>query len=127
MSEYRSERKMSVVEFTQYAMRERIAPPAFGSVKARIRHTSHRLGWSYSRTKDAWYAAPRLSLRAEELKAIEQETGLEYGREELRTNDDLIARAEALMAGHEADFYGAFLTALRAMARAAHRPGTSRD
>jgi hypothetical protein len=116
-----SESKMSAVEFTQYAMRERIAPPAIGSVKARIRHASRRLGWTHSRTKDAWYAHPRIAISADEIKTIEHATGLEYGRAEIRTNDDLIARAETLMAGNEADFYGAFLAALRAVARLADR------
>jgi hypothetical protein len=121
MSDKSSEAKMSIAEFTQCAMQERIAPPALGSVKARIRHTSRRLGWSYSRTRDAWYADPRMSLKAAEIKTIEHVTGLEYGRAELRSNDDLIARAEALMAGNEADFYSAFLAALRALARPHNR------
>lgn len=124
MSKNASESKMSVVEFTQYAMRERIAPPALGSVKARIRHCASRLKWSPSRTRDAWYAHPRISISADEIKTIEHATGLEYGRSEIRTNDDLIARAEALMAGNEADFYGAFLAALRALARPSDRTGT---
>jgi hypothetical protein len=113
--------EMSSVEFVQLALRERVAPPSLGSVKARVRHASRRLGWSPSRTKDCWYADPRISISADEIKKIEQETGLRYGRQELRTNDDLIARAEALMAGHESDFYSAFIAALRSLAR----PGDS--
>lgn len=123
-SETTLEQKMSCVEFTQYALRERISPPAIGSVKSRIGHASRRLGWGFNRTKDCWYADPRIKISADEIRSIEQVTGLEYGREEIRTNDDLIARAETLMAGHEADFYGAFLAALRAMARLGDRSRT---
>jgi hypothetical protein len=127
-SEIRAElTEMSSVEFVSYALRERVAPPSLGSVKARLRYASRALGWTASRTKDAWYADPRISISADELRAVENKTGLHYGREELRTNDDLIARAEALMAGHEADFYSAFLAALRSVAGAAHRSRTSRD
>lgn len=111
--------EMSCVEFTQYALRERIAPPALGSVKARIGHASRRLGWGYSRVKDCWYADPRISISADEIMAIEHLTGLEYGREEIRTNDALIAQAEALVG--DADFLGAFLAALRALARPHNR------
>jgi hypothetical protein len=117
-SQIRSESKMSSVEFTQFALRERIAPPRFGSVKARIRLAARRLGWSHNRTKDCWYADPRIKISADEIQKIEQETGLSYGRQELRTNDDLIAKAEALV-GDE-DFLSAFLAALRSLARPQH-------
>lgn len=57
MSELESEiSEMSAVEFMQYGLRTRVAPPHLGSVKTRIRHASRRLGWTQSRTKDAWYA-----------------------------------------------------------------------
>ncbi len=112
---------MSSVEFVQCALRERVAPPSIGSVKARVRHASRSLGWSANRTKDAWYADPRISISADELREVETKTGLRYAQEELRTNDDLIARAEALLAGNEADFYSAFIAALRSLARPHHR------
>jgi hypothetical protein len=119
-SDYRVEiSEMSSVEFVSCALRERVAPPSLGSVKARVRHAARRLGWSPSRTKDCWYADPRISISADEIKKIEQETGLHYGRQELRTNDDLIAKAEALL-GDE-DFISAFLAALRTLARPHHR------
>lgn len=125
MSENRSEKsEMSSVEFVQYAMRDRVAPPRVGATKARIRHASRALGWSYSRTKDAWYADPRISINADELREIENATGLRYAQEELRTNEDLIAQASALLVGHETDFYSAFFAALRALARPANRTGT---
>lgn len=113
--------EMSSVEFVQCALRERVAPPSIGSVKARVRHASRSLGWSANRTKDAWYADPRISISADELREVETKTGLRYAQEELRTNDDLIARAEALLAGNEADFYSAFIAALRSLARPHHR------
>jgi hypothetical protein len=119
--------EMSSVEFVSYALRERVAPPSLGSVKARIRHASRALQWSATRTKDAWYADPRISISADELRTVEDKTGLRYAREELRTNDQLIARAEALLDGPEADFYRPFVAAFRAMASVFDRTGASRD
>jgi len=113
--------EMSCVEFVQVALRERISPPSYGSTKARIRHASRQLGWSANRTKDAWYADPRISISADELRQIERKTGLRYAQEELRTNEDLISKASALLVGHEADFYSAFFAALRSLARPDHR------
>ena len=113
---------MSSIEFTQTALRQYIAPPSVGSVKARIRLASRRLGWTHSRTKDAWYADPRISISADEIRVVEEQTGIRYARQELRTNDELIANMSALLAGNEADFYGAFVAALRAVARNPHRP-----
>ena len=124
-SEIPQERKTSCVELTQHALRECIAPPMRGSVKARIGHASRRLGWSHNRTKDCWYADPRISISADEIKAIEQATGLEYGRAEIRTNDQLIAQAEALVG--DQDFLSAFIAALREVAGAASRARASRD
>jgi hypothetical protein len=118
-SEYRVEKsEMSSVEFVSCAMRERVAPPSLGSVKARIRYASRALGWTASRTKDAWYADPRISISADELRTVEDKTGLRYGREELRTNDELIAKIES-MVGDET-FLSAFLAALRSLARPHH-------
>ena len=118
---------MSSVEFVQDALRERVAPPSIGSVKARIRHASRRLGRSPSRTKDAWYADPRISISADELRVIEETTGLRYGRQELNEIDSYIARADALMDGPDADFYRPFVAAFRAFHRALVRPGTERE
>ena len=115
---------MSAVEFTQYALRNHIAPPGIGSVKARLRHASRRLGWTHNRVRDAWYADPRISISADELRKIEEKTGLRYGREELRTVEQLIGQAEALLAGTDEDFHRPFLAALRAVARLAARART---
>lgn len=114
--------EMCAVEFTQYALRNHVAPPTMGSVKARQRHASRKLGWTPNRTKDAWYGDPRISISADEIKKIEEVTGLRYGREELRTIDELISRADALLDGPEASFYRPFVDAFRAMARAFDRP-----
>lgn len=125
MSENRVEKsEMSSAEFVQYALQSNIAPPSIGSVKARIRHASRCLGWSASRTKDAWYADPRIALRADEIRDVEQRTGLRYAQQELRTVDELISRADALLDGNDTDFYRPFLAALRAVARIADRSRT---
>lgn len=127
MSDIRQEKSdMSSVEFTQYALRNHIAPPSIGSVKARLRLASRRLGWTHNRVRDAWYADPRISISADELRSIEEKTGLRYGREELRTIDELINRADALMDGPDADFYRPFLAAMRAAARLVDRARTER-
>lgn len=118
---------MSSVEFTQDALRNHIAPPGIGSVKARMRHASRRLGWAANRTKDAWYADPRISISADEIRDIEELTGLHYARKELRTNEELIAKASALLDGMDADFHGPFFAALVALAGALNRTRTERD
>jgi hypothetical protein len=117
--------EMSSVEFCQSALRERIAPPSLGSVKARIQHATRKTGWTYSRVKDVWYADPRISINAEQLIQIEALSGLEYARREVRTNDELIARAEALLHGQDPDFDSAFVTALRAFAGIFYRSGAT--
>lgn len=112
---------MSSVEFVPYALRERVAPPSVGTAKARIRHASRRLGWSYTRTKDAWYADRRIAVKADELRTIEQTTGLRYGRQELHEIDAYIAKAEALLEGSDEDFHRPFIAAVRAFFGALHR------
>lgn len=126
-SDFQSEKsKMSSVEFVQYALRDKVAPPSIGSVKARQRHAQRRLGWSDSRIRDVWYADPRIAIKADELRAIEETTGLRYGRQELESIDHIIARADALLDGPEADFYRPFFDAHRAVARIADRSRTER-
>ena len=115
---------MTSVEFAQYALSERVAPPSLGSVKARIRHAvtiMGRRGWSANRVKDNWYADPRISPNADEIRDLEEITGLRYGREELRSLEQLISKADAFLDGEEADFYRPFVDAFRAMARAFDR------
>ncbi|WP_246272620.1 hypothetical protein [Phyllobacterium pellucidum] len=119
---------MSSVEFVQCALHERISPVGSGrSVKDRIRAASRLLGWSFNRTKDAWYADPRISISADEIKEIEEIAGVRYGQSELSKNERIIARAEALLAGEEEDISRSFIAAFRAFLGAMDRAGTSRD
>ncbi len=106
--------EMPTVEFVSSALRERVAPPAIGSVKRRIGHAARQLGWSYSRTRDAWYADPRIAFRHEEITRVERVSGLTYGREELKEIDAYIAKAEALLHGSDEDFHRPFIAAVRA-------------
>lgn len=124
MSENRREKsEMSSVEyFCQTALQQTIAPPHLGSVKNRIRHAAHSLRWSFTRTKDAWYADPRISIDGEELTRVEQVSGLEYAQRELRSLDDLIAKADALLDGPHAEFHRPFVDAFRAFVGALNRP-----
>lgn len=119
MPEKASEKSnMSSVEFTQSALRNHIAPPSVGSVRARLRHATRCLGWEPNRVRDCWYADPRISIRADEIRKIEEITGLRYARKELSEIEEYIARADALLVGPEADFYRPFVDAFRAFHRA---------
>ncbi|WP_234844717.1 MULTISPECIES: hypothetical protein [Sinorhizobium] len=105
---------MSTVEFCQRALREEIAPPSVGAKLERIRHASRVLGWSYSRTKDAWYADPRISIKPEELFRVEAVSGLLYhARQEMRKNDDAIERATALLGGEDTHLVRSIVAAVR--------------
>jgi len=124
MSEKASEKsKMSSVEFVQTALRDHIAPPSTGSVKARLRLAARALGWSQNRVKDAWYADPRISISADEIRKVEEISGLRYGRQELQEIDHLIGRAGALLNNAGADSNSALVVALRALIGALDRPG----
>lgn len=113
MSEKASEKsEMSTVEFCQGAMRDEIAPRSAGNVQRRIEIASRRLGWSYTRTKDTWYADPRISISPEELFRVEAVSGLTYAREEVRTNDAAIERATALLGGEDAHLFRSFFAAV---------------
>ncbi len=118
---------MTELAFSSDALRTRISPPGRApSVAERIRAAALDLRWTFSRTKDCWYEDPRVSLKPKELRDVEERTGVRYGREELRTVEDLIANADALLVGHEADFYRPFVAAFRAMAGAFDRARTQR-
>jgi len=114
--------EMSTLVFAQDVLKNDIAPLGSAqNVKDRIHLAARRLGWSFTRTKDVWYADPRVSIDGEELRAIEQVSGVSYGRSEARSVDDLIARAEALLEGKDADFHRPFVAALRAFVGAIYR------
>jgi hypothetical protein len=123
MSENRLEKsEMSSVEFASTALKRHIAPKGSAeSVKERIRLAARRLGWSFSRTKDVWYADPRVSIDADELRVIEERAGITYGRAESREIDELIRKADLLLAGPEADFFRPLVDAFRQMVGAHHR------
>lgn len=116
---------MSSVEFVQERLRADIAPRSIGSGKQRLDHARRvlgRRGWTANRTKDCWFADPRISITADEMRDIEEITGVRYGRAEREQIDELITRADALLHGQDPDFYSSFVDAVRAMARALHRP-----
>lgn len=125
MSEKTSEKsKMSTVEFCQRALKDEIAPRNIGDVQTRIREAARALGWSYTRTKDAWYADPRISIKPHELFRVEAVSGLSYAREEMRTNDAAIERATALLGGEDAHLIRAMATALFKALGLSHSAGT---
>lgn len=116
--------EMSELVFASDMMRNRIAPPGSAASKGeRITAAARALKWKQSRAAGVWYGDDRISIKPRELRKIEEKSGVTYaeyieaGREEIRSNDDLIANAEALLAGNEAAFYSAFVAALRALAR----------
>jgi hypothetical protein len=114
MPEKASEKEnMSTVEFfCQETLRDEIAPRSVGSVQARIRKAARDLGWSYTRTKDIWYADPKISIKPIELFRVEAVSGLKFAREEMRKNDDAIERATALLGGENTHLIRAVVTAV---------------
>ena len=118
---------MTELTFCSEQMQERIAPLGTAQfVSTRIRNAARRLGWSYSRAKDVWYADPRVSIKPRELRRIEEIAGVRYGRQEVREIDAILSRADALLMGSDPDFVGAFVAALRTFAGALDRSRTSR-
>jgi hypothetical protein len=124
MSNKSSEKsEMSELTWASERLQNDVAPR--GSVKERIRDAAISLGWKHSRARTIWYADERASIKPREMRRIEEVTGIEYGREELRSVDALIARADTLAASQaDESVYSAFAAALRAFAGAFHRAGT---
>jgi len=120
--------KMSTAEFAQFAMQTGLAPRSMGQVQTRLRHATGvltRRRWTKNRVRDLWYRDPRASQpKWEEIHDLEELTGLQYARQELAQNDQLIRNADALLMGGDPDFYGAFVAAARAFFGARNRPGT---
>lgn len=105
--------EMSTVEFfCQKTLKTKIAPASIGNVQARIRAAANELRWSYTRTKDAWYADPRISISPEELFRVEAVSGLKFAREEMRKHDEAIERATALLGGEDTHLIRAVVTAV---------------
>ncbi|MDX0009179.1 hypothetical protein GOB40_21100 [Sinorhizobium meliloti] len=115
MSEKTSEKsEMSVAVFCQGALQTEIAPRALGNVQTRIGIAARELRWSYTRTKDVWYADPKISIRGDELSRVEAVSGLVYqARQEMRKNDDAIERATALLGGEDAHLVRSIVAAVR--------------
>ena len=123
----------TTADFAKFAMRSRLAPPSLGSVKARIGYAQRQLlprGWTRNRVRDLWYKDERATApKWEEVTDLEELTGLEYARQEVRTNDAIISYADALLMGSDPDFVSAFVAAFRAFASAMDRsrtPGADR-
>ncbi len=93
---------------------------------AEIRNSGGSLRWSFSRTKDVWYADERVSIKPRELRRIEEVSGVTYGRQEIGEVDRLIARADAILAHGGARLDRPLIAALRAFVGAADRAGTGR-
>lgn len=119
---------MTTAEYAQYAMQSRLAPRRLGSIKTRLWHAQRLLAqrnWTKNRVRDLWYKDPRASApKWEEVTDLEELTGLEYARQEVRTNDQIIAYADALLMGGDPDFVGAFVAALRAVVGLSDRTRT---
>jgi hypothetical protein len=136
MTEIKSENtEMNSTAFAQMALQGKVAPPSLGSVKNRLRVAMRELNkaadrnrqWKASRVKDAWYADERITLNADEMRDVERASGLVFAQQEMRTNDELIAKIDAFMVGHDADFYSAFRTAVRSFFGLPDRSGTAGD
>lgn len=118
---------MTELAFASEAMRTRIAPVGSAQyVETRIRLSANVLKWSFSRARDVWYADPRVSLKPRELRDIETVAGVVYGRAEVRTTEQLIANADALLMGNDPDFVGAFVAAFRTFTGALDRSRAQR-
>lgn len=126
MSEKSSEKsEMSELVWASQMLRECIAPPgAAGSKSERIHAAARALRWKFSRAKSVWYADERTSIKPREIRKIEEITGVKYGREEVYEIDQLIERADALLASRQAYSGSAVAAALRALIGALDRPGT---
>lgn len=117
--------RMSTATFAQRTLRDVIAPPGAGvNIQDRVRVAARKLGWSFTRTKDVWYADPRVSIDGDELVKIEEVSGISYGRAEVRSINQLIAQADALLEGADEDFHRPFVAAIRAFFSALDRAGT---
>lgn len=115
--------EMSELTWASTMLQKNVAPVGTAQyVETRIRNAAKAIGWSFSRTRDIWYEDERVAVRPRELRQLEEFTGLRYGQQELRSVDQLIANADALLLGHtDPDFVSAFVAGLRAFTSALHR------
>lgn len=124
MSEKHSENsEMSEIDWASTQLQERIAPASLSShVGERVRAAAMALRWNPSRTKDIWYGDPRVSIKPRELRQIEELAGVRYGHAELSEIDQIIARADFILARQGSGGGSPVLAALRALVGAADRP-----
>lgn len=119
---------VSVETFASNTLKDYVAPKGSGvNVSDRIRLAARYLGWSYTRTKDVWYADPRVSISGTELRDIEKVSGITYGRAEARSVEQLIAKADALLMGADANSHSPLVAALCALISALDRPRIGRE
>jgi len=117
--------EMSELTWASTTLQNNVAPVGTAQyVETRIRNAAKAIGWSFSRTRDIWYQDERVAVRPRELRQLEEYTGLRYGQAELRSVEQLIANADALLMGNDPDFHRAFVAAFRALAGALDRSGT---
>jgi hypothetical protein len=113
------------LQFSRRVMRSVIAPPGTADSKGeRLRLAVQKLRWTYSRTRDVWYGDSRVSLKPHELRRIEEVSGVKYGKQEVNEIDQLIARADALLAGSGTDIHRSLRDFLRETLRIVARAGT---
>lgn len=119
---------MSDIAWASDVLQHHVAPTGSAQyVETRIRNAAQSLRWKFNRTRTLWYADERAIVRPREIRALEEYTGLRYGRQELAELDLLIGRADALLAGsQDKDFYSAFADGLRALAGLVDRARATR-
>lgn len=106
----------------------RIASPAQvgDTIKRQIDRAARRIPfWSYSRTKDAWYADARMRIDADEIQRLRDlalgSAEARAARDEYRELQDRIARLEAALRISDPEFHGAQADALRIVSGAENR------
>lgn len=117
---------MSDVHQASELLQKKIAPTGIAQfVGERIRYASRKLGWSYSRTKEIWYANAR-SIRSYEMDKAKELAGLANAKQELNEVDALIANADTLLDRKNPAVRRAIRAGFRAFLGALHRAGTER-
>lgn len=105
---------MSTVQAAALIKRVADPRPSGDSVKAAIGRAARRLGWTWNRAKDVWYADARISISADEMQDLKRRT------KEADHDESILARIERLeayMLATDAEFHSADIDRLRAMAR----------
>ena len=111
----KNRRSESMSTFQAADLIRRVADPrpSGDSVKAAIGRAARRLGWSWNRAKDVWYADNRISISADEMRALQTQT------KEAKQDDEIkarIERLESILLAKDEAFYRPQIDALRAAA-----------